>query len=53
MNKQIDLARMADETEIAFITASSSIKSVDDEEKAKKLLYVYLNVLKLKRLRDD
>ena len=49
----IDLAKQADDAELAFMSASWSIKSVEDEEKAKKLLYVYLNVLKLKRLKGE
>lgn len=46
----VDLAKQADEAELAFIEANRNIKSVEDEERAKELLGEYLNVLKLKRL---
>jgi len=47
----IELEQLADEAELAFIQASTSIQSAEDEEKMKQLLGEYLNVLKLKRLK--
>lgn len=49
-HNMIDLEREADETELAFIQAARSIKSVEDEERVKELCHEYLRVLKrLKR----
>ena len=53
MNQHIDLERMADDAELAFMQASISVASAEDEEKMKALLYQYLSVLKIIRLMGE
>lgn len=47
----LDLEREADEAELAFIESVRGIHSAEDEEYMKQMLYEYLNILKLIRLK--
>ena len=51
MNKQIDLAKQADEAELAFMQAARVATTEADDELVKQLCGEYLNVLK--RLKGD
>jgi len=49
----IDLAKQADEAEIAFIQAARAAKSEEDDAQVKELCHEYLNVLRLIRLKRE
>ena len=53
MNKQIDLAKQADEAELAFMQAARVATTEAHDERVKQLCGEYLNVLKLKRLKEE